>query len=71
MKRIKIANIYNDFEDIEIDIFWDEDSKEIIYQNADTEEEWDAGETADTLNDAIDDTYDRYRYGWGLEINEI
>ena len=68
---MKIANIYNDFEDIRMDVMWDLKSKEITYLNCETGEEWSSGETADTIEQAIDDTYARYCYGWDLKFEEL
>lgn len=68
---MKIASIYNDVEDVRMDIMWDEETKQITYRNTDTGEELSADESADTLQKAIDDTYSRYRYSWDLEFVEF
>lgn len=64
---MKIAKIYNGQE---ISVLWDEDSKKITYQLEDGTVE-DADETADTIEEAIDDTYARYSIGWDLEFEEM
>lgn len=68
---MKIATIYNDIEDIKMAVLWDEETGEITYRNEDTGEEWSSDEIADTLQEAIDDTYARYCYGWDLKFEEL
>ena len=68
---MKIASIYNDVEDIHMDIMWDDESKQITYRNTETGEEWSSDESAETIQEAIDDTYARYSNGWDLEIMDI
>lgn len=67
---MKIATIYNNEIDCTISVMWDADSKKITYQLEDGTIE-DADETAETLQEAIDDTYARYYSGWDLEFEEI
>lgn len=67
---MKIATIYNDEERLNIEVHWDSETGKITYHIEDGRVE-DAGETADTLQEAVDDTYDRYRYGWYLEFEEL
>lgn len=69
--KVKIATIYNDICNIKMSVNWNDETKLITYCNLQTGEEWDSDETADTLQDAIDDTYLRYCYGWGLVLEEI
>lgn len=66
---MKIATIYNDEERLSIEVHWDSKSGKITYHMDGRVE--DAGETAETLQKAVDDTYGRYRYGWYLEIEEL
>lgn len=68
---MKIASIYNDIEDISMDVIWDPESKQISYRNTETGEEYSSDETAETLDEAIDDTYARYCYGWDLVFEEV
>lgn len=68
---MKIATIYNEIEDVHMDVMWDQETCNITYRNADTGEEWNSGESANTLQEAIDDTYGRYSIGWNLEIEEF
>lgn len=67
---MKIATIYNDADDIRMSIYWNETTGLITYKNVETGEEWDADETSETLQEAIEDTYARYCTGWDLEIEE-
>lgn len=67
---MKIATIYNDADDIRMSIYWNETTGLITYKNVETDEEWSADETAETLQEAIEDTYARYSTGWDLEIEE-
>lgn len=67
---MKIATIYNDEEHLNIEVHWDPKTGKITYYVEDGRVE-DADETADTLQEAVDDTYDRYRYGWHLEFEEL
>lgn len=68
---MKIASIYNNAEDIRMNIMWNPETKEITYRNIETDEEWSSDESADTLEEAINDTYARYYIGWDLEFEEV
>lgn len=70
MTKIKIANIYNDYDNVNMDIYWNSKTKEITYKNVENEEEWSSDEFADTLQEAIDDIYAKYYSGWYLEFYE-
>ena len=61
-----IATIYNDFENKLIEVLWDVESGEITYRDTTSGAELSAGESADTLEQAMSDTYDRYGRGWDL-----
>lgn len=64
---MKIARIYNEQA---IAVLWDPDSKKILYQLEDGTIE-DADEVADSIEEAVDDTYARYSIGWDLEFEEM
>lgn len=66
---MKIATIYNDSVDMLIDVLYNPDSKEISYCLPSGEIE-NNNEHADSLEDAISDTYKRYYFGWSLEFVE-
>lgn len=66
---MKIATIYNDSVDMLIDVLYNPDSKEISYCLPSGEIE-NNNEYADSLENAISDTYARYYLGWGLEFVE-
>ena len=68
---MKIASIYNDIKDIRMDVIWEPESKQISYRNIENGEECSSGESAETLNEAIDNTYARYCYGWDLVFEEV
>ena len=63
---MKIATIYNDAEAVCMSVNWNAESGLITYKDVETEREWDSGEFAETLEKALEDTYDRYKYGWDL-----
>ena len=67
---MKIATIYNDEEHLNIEVHWDPETGKITYHIEDGRVE-DADEAAETLQKAVDDTYNRYRYGWHLEFEEL
>lgn len=64
-ETMTIATIYNDLEAILIEVLWDAESGAITYRDT-SGCEWSADESADTLEKAMSDTFDRYSTGWDL-----
>lgn len=68
---IAFATIRGEFNEL-LRVLWDPDDGAIWYEDAETLERWTADESADSLENAWDDTYLRYQYGWDLEyIGEV
>lgn len=64
--NIMIAHIYNDVDDVEMEIRWNSKTGEITYITPALRQMWSAGESAKTLRAAVDDIYKRYGIGWDL-----